>query len=93
MANPEMAKLLRKLRLEHNFTLQGVAAALEVSQATYSRIEYGTRELTFKEAQLLARLYGIPTDELFRDENGQLLYEYEELYCAYQSVPLPAYGS
>jgi transcriptional regulator with XRE-family HTH domain len=81
MAISEIAKRLRKLRLEHNFTLQGVASSLGISQATYSRIEYGTRDLTFKEAQLLAKLYHTPIEELFTDDEGELLSEYNEFYC------------
>jgi transcriptional regulator with XRE-family HTH domain len=68
MVSVNIPQLLKQLRLQHNYTMESVAAQIKMSQPTYSRIECGERELTVKEACSLAAFYKIPCSAFFNEE-------------------------
>ncbi|MDN3935399.1 XRE family transcriptional regulator [Arthrobacter sp. YD4] len=55
---------LKALRVERNLTLTEVAAASEVSASTLSRLEAGQRRPNLELLLPLARLYGVPLDDM-----------------------------
>ncbi len=67
--NSKQANQLKSLRLAHEFTQLAVANAINISRASYLALEKGTRELMFKEALLLAKLYRITLEELAHEES------------------------
>ncbi|WP_415674911.1 helix-turn-helix domain-containing protein [Tsukamurella hominis] len=55
---------LRAIRQERDITLTAVAEATGISVSTLSRLEGGTRKPTLELLLPLARMYGLPLDEL-----------------------------
>lgn len=55
---------LRSLRTERGLTLADVAAAAGMDASTLSRLESGTRRLTFDHLPTLARALGVRADDL-----------------------------
>src|SRR5438046_769900 len=55
---------LRTLRSDRNLTLEDVSTASGVSVSTLSRLESGQRRPTLEILLPLARLYGVPLDDL-----------------------------
>lgn len=54
-----MTTFLRKIRQEQNITQEFLAKKISVSRPTYAQIENGVRDMSVKEAQKLARFFGL----------------------------------
>ncbi len=67
--NSKQALQLKMLRQTNELTQAAVANAIGISRASYLALEKGTRELMFKEALLLAKLYRITLEELAHEES------------------------
>ena len=53
---------LKDLREDHDFTQEGIAQILEISQQYYSEYELGKREFPIRHLIKLAELYQVSTD-------------------------------
>ena len=62
----ELGARLRALRTEHGFTVEEVAARMEVSPAKISRIETAARGVSLADVRFLCDLYQVSTDERSR---------------------------
>ncbi|MBU4600968.1 DUF4065 domain-containing protein [Patescibacteria group bacterium] len=54
-----MTTFLKKLRQEHDISQEFLAEKIGVSRPTYAQIESGARDMSVKEAQKLARFFGL----------------------------------
>lgn len=54
-----MTTFLKKLRQEHDISQEFLAEKIGVSRPTYAQIENGARDMSVKEAQKLARFFGL----------------------------------
>ncbi len=54
-----MTTFLKKLRQEQNISQEFLAKKIDVSRPTYAQIENGARDMSVKEAQKLARFFGL----------------------------------
>jgi transcriptional regulator with XRE-family HTH domain len=57
-----MITFLKKLRQEHGISQEFLAEKIGVSRPTYAQIERGARDMSVKEAQKLARFFGLSLD-------------------------------
>lgn len=64
---------LRTLRQARGWTLDDLAARAHVGASTISRIETGQRRLAVDQLVTLARALGITVDDLFAEDDGDLL--------------------
>jgi len=75
-----VADNIEKLRVARGLTQQHVADILNMTRATYNKIENGARELTTSELEILSIYFDVPIAELFdkpRDiEKFQQMYFY-----------------
>lgn len=64
--------ILKRLRQMRNMSRKNVADMLGVNPESIARYERGERELRLSHAELLAKLYEVPIEELFsrRDKEG-----------------------
>ena len=63
-----MKNRLKVLRAERDWTQADLAVALEVSRQTVNAIETGKYDPSLPLAFRLARLFGLPIEEIFEDE-------------------------
>ena len=63
-----MKNRLKVLRAERDWTQADLALALEVSRQTVNAIETGRYDPSLPLAFRLARLFGLPIEEIFEDE-------------------------
>lgn len=63
-----MKNRLKVLRAARDWTQADLAVALEVSRQTVNAIETGKYDPSLPLAFRLARLFGLPIEELFEDE-------------------------
>ncbi len=63
-----MKSRLKVLRAERDWTQADLAQALEVSRQTVNAIETGKYDPSLPLAFRLARLFGLPIEEIFEDE-------------------------
>lgn len=63
-----ISEVLKKLRLQHGYTLQQVADGVHVNQSTYKNYEYGRREPDLETVANLASFYKVSTDYLLGRE-------------------------
>lgn len=82
MAHTTYGDFVRNEREKRGFSQQVVADRLGVSRSTYLAIERGTKELTLREAELLARLFGITVDELLQNRVPNVE-KYKQMILAY----------
>jgi len=61
---------LKVLRAERDWTQADLAAALEVSRQTVNAIETGKYDPSLPLAFRMARLLGLPIEEIFLDEEA-----------------------
>jgi transcriptional regulator with XRE-family HTH domain len=64
----DLANSIKKLREEKQLLQKEVASHIGVDKSTYSKIEKGTREVSVKELQLIAQLFGMSIDQLVNFE-------------------------
>ena len=62
-----MKNRLKVLRAERDWTQLDLAVALEVSRQTVNAIETGKYDPSLPLAFRLARLFGLPIEEIFQD--------------------------
>jgi len=58
-----MATFLKKLRQEQDISQEFLAKKIGVSRPTYAQIENGARDMSVKEAQKLARFFGLSLED------------------------------
>jgi transcriptional regulator with XRE-family HTH domain len=58
-----MTTFLKKLRQENDISQEFLAEKIGVSRPTYAQIESGARDMSVKEAQKLARFFGLSLDD------------------------------
>jgi putative transcriptional regulator len=63
-----MKNRLKLLRVERDWTQADLALALEVSRQTVNAIETGKYDPSLPLAFRLARLFGMPIEEIFLDQ-------------------------
>ena len=63
-----MKNRLKVLRAERDWTQADLALALEVSRQTVNAIETGKYDPSLPLAFRLARLFGLPIEEIFQDQ-------------------------
>jgi putative transcriptional regulator len=63
-----MKNRLKVLRAERDWTQADLALALEVSRQTVNAIETGKYDPSLPLAFRLARLFGLPIEDIFHDE-------------------------
>jgi putative transcriptional regulator len=63
-----MKNRLKVLRAERDWTQADLALALEVSRQTVNALETGKYDPSLPLAFRLARLFGLPIEEIFDDE-------------------------
>ncbi|NTY01391.1 helix-turn-helix transcriptional regulator [Deinococcus sp. JMULE3] len=66
-----MNNRLKVLRAERNMTQGALAEALDVSRQTINALETGKYDPSLPLAFKLARLFGVPIEDIFQDEQGQ----------------------
>jgi putative transcriptional regulator len=66
-----MNNRLKVLRAERNMTQGALAEALDVSRQTINALETGRYDPSLPLAFKLARLFGVPIEDIFQDEPGQ----------------------
>ncbi|BAD64386.1 helix-turn-helix transcriptional regulator [Shouchella clausii] len=59
---------LKKVRLEHQMTLEAVAKKINVSTPFYWQIENGKRGLSYELAYRIAAVFSLKPDDLFFDD-------------------------
>ena len=59
---------LEKIRLNNNLTYQEMALKLNLSKAYYWQIENGNRNLYYKVAVKIAKVFSLKPDDLFYDD-------------------------
>ena len=59
-----LALRIRTMRLEKNITQGAMAAEVGASQSSVSHWEYGSREPTLRQAEKLAKLFGVSVGRL-----------------------------
>lgn len=65
----EVAHILKKLRLHHNYTQEYVASVLDINQNSYCKLELGQTHLTLDRIKKLADLYNIAASEIIFPTN------------------------
>jgi len=65
-----MKNRLKVLRAERNWTQAELAEALDVSRQTINAIETGKFDPSLSLAFRAARLFGLPIEEIFHDEES-----------------------
>jgi transcriptional regulator with XRE-family HTH domain len=63
---------IRRHRILKGLSQEKVAEHLNITQASYSRLESGQTKLTLARAEALAVLYGIPVIAIFSDEDADI---------------------
>lgn len=63
-----MAVFLKKLRQEQDISQEFLAEKIGVSRPTYAQIENGARDMSVKEAQKLARFFGLSLEDFLADK-------------------------
>ena len=63
-----MKNRLKELRAEHEWTQAALAAELEVSRQTVNAIETGKFDPSLPLAFKVAKLFGLPIEEIFEDQ-------------------------
>jgi len=58
-----MTTFLKKFRQEQNISQEFLAKKIDVSRPTYAQIESGARDMSVKEAQKLARFFGLSLED------------------------------
>ncbi len=58
-----MTTFLKKLRRKHKISQEFLAKKIGVSRPTYAQIENGTRDMSVKEAQKLAQIFGLSLED------------------------------
>ncbi len=58
-----MTTFLKKLRQEQNISQEFLAKKIGVSRPTYAQVESGARDMSVKEAQKLARFFGLSLED------------------------------
>lgn len=66
-----MKNRLKVLRAERDWTQAQLADALDVSRQTINAIETGKFDPGLSLAFRAARLFGLPVEEIFHDDDGQ----------------------
>ncbi|HXH99197.1 MAG TPA: helix-turn-helix transcriptional regulator [Sphingobacteriaceae bacterium] len=61
--------LIRKYRIQKEFSQEYMASQLNICQEAYSKIELNKTELTVKRLYQIASILGIPIYELLSEEN------------------------
>ena len=67
-----MKNRLKVLRAERNWTQAQLAEALDVSRQTINAIETGKFDPSLTLAFRAARLFALPIEEIFHDEDGRV---------------------
>jgi len=66
-----LAKKIKELRQENNFSQEYMAQELRMSRPTYVQIEQGDRELTIAEANRLAAIFSVSLEDFLAGKKSQ----------------------
>ncbi|AHM62339.1 XRE family transcriptional regulator [Flammeovirgaceae bacterium 311] len=61
----DIAEILRRLRLEHNYTQEKLGDVLGVEYSTYGKYEKGASKLRLDQAKILADFYRMSLDDFY----------------------------
>jgi transcriptional regulator with XRE-family HTH domain len=67
-----MTTFLKKMRQKHGVTQSFLADKIGVSRPTYTQIENGERDMSVKEAQALARFFGLSLEDFLEGKDVSL---------------------
>ena len=74
----DLFKIIKKLRLQNDFSQKFMAGILKMSRPTYMQIEKGERELTISEAQKLASVFSISFEDLLNGGKNKIKIDFEQ---------------
>lgn len=60
-----LAKRLKELRIENNYSQKEIAELMGITQVTYSHYELGRRSVSTQNLVNIAKIYNVSTDYLF----------------------------
>ena len=69
--NIAIGKIIKKLRLEHNWRQEVVARKLAISIPAYSKIESGATDVNMSRLEEIARVFKINIVDLLANETGK----------------------
>ncbi len=85
---------LRKLRLEHDYSMQHIAEAMGKTDYTgYQRLENGKTEIKFEDAFSLAKLYKVPMERIWNGKDQPIENQVTDISRTYQLSPAKASAS
>jgi len=64
-----LAERLRELRIEKELSMMALSQAIDISDATISRLENNQQDIKGEQLIVLARFFGVSTDYLLGLEN------------------------
>ena len=73
-----LSKIIKKLRLQDDFSQEFMARKLKMSRPTYMQIEKGERELTVSEAQKLASIFSMSLKDLLDGDKRKIEIDFEK---------------
>ena len=63
--NIKQRRKLRELRLKNNYTFKDMSEKTGLSLSFYWQIENGKRNLTYENAQIIAKIFNLKPDDIF----------------------------
>lgn len=73
-----LSKIIKKLRLDNDFSQGFMAEKLGMSRPTYMQIEKGERELTISEAQKLSSIFSMSLKDLLSGNKKEIKVDFEK---------------
>ena len=74
----DLIKIIKKLRLQNDFSQKFVAEILKMSRPTYIQIEKGERDLTIPEAQKLASVFSMSLKDLLNGGKNKIKIDFKQ---------------
>ncbi|MBU2472488.1 DUF4065 domain-containing protein [Patescibacteria group bacterium] len=74
----DLFKIIKKLRLQNDFSQKFVAEILKMSRPTYIQIEKGERDLTIPEAQKLASVFSMSLKDLLNGGKNKIKIDFKQ---------------
>jgi transcriptional regulator with XRE-family HTH domain len=82
----KLPQIIKKLRLQDNFSQSFMAEKLGMSRPTYMQIEKGGRELTVLEAQKLASIFSMSLEDLLNGDKEEIKIDFKKEKKSKKSV-------
>ena len=67
-----LAKRLKELRIENNYSQKEIGQLMGIAQVTYSHYELGRRSVSIQNLVKIAKIYNVSTDYLFGISDDKL---------------------